>query len=368
MAEMMGVRVEPAPVSPADMVSRKGRFAGVSRSLQTPGGLIGDGKHGYALDPRLNASYRLVNQLVQTGIQVARIHDPARVSGQRFPSGAFIAESSDSDVLEKYSSATGAPIYGLEQAVKTDRPCTLPRIGLYQRYWGGNMDEGWTRLTLEQFDFPYTTARDADLKTDGLSSRFDVIVFPDDTTAMIAGEKEQIEKRLRHTPVPEAYRSSIGSEGIERLRTFVEKGGTLVTINRACGFAIEKFGLQIVNAAEGKSTKDYFCPGSMLRIRVDGNHPLGYGMPENALAMVWDSPILEITPSHFNDQYRIVASYPERDILESGWLIGESHLSGRPLLVEARYGAGRIILYAFRPQFRAQTHGTLKLLFNALMG
>ncbi len=42
---------------------------------------------------------------------------------------------------------------------------------MYQRYWGGNMDEGWTRLLLEQFGFPYTTLMDAEIKKGGLNDK-----------------------------------------------------------------------------------------------------------------------------------------------------------------------------------------------------
>jgi hypothetical protein len=62
-----------------------------------------------------------------------------------------------------------------------------------------------------------------------------------------------------------------------------------------------------------------------------------------------------------------VARYVERDVLQSGWLIGEKHIAKKSALVAAKIGAGQVILYGFRPQHRAQTYGTFKLFFNALM-
>jgi hypothetical protein len=59
--------------------------------------------------------------------------------------------------------------------------------------------------------------------------------------------------------------------------------------------------------------------------------------------------------------------YADRDLLQSGWLIGEGTLAKKAAMVAAKYGDGRVILIGFRPQHRAQTHGTFKLLFNALI-
>jgi hypothetical protein len=63
----------------------------------------------------------------------------------------------------------------------------------------------------------------------------------------------------------------------------------------------------------------------------------------------------------------VVVQYPERDILQSGWLIGEERISKRIGMLVARKGKGKVVLIGFRPQHRCQTHGTYKLLFNALI-
>ncbi len=90
-------------------------------------------------------------------------------------------------------------------------------------------------------------------------------------------------------------------------------------------------------------------------------------MPEEAFIFFWNSPAFEILPSHFNERYEVIVQYPEKDILQSGWLIGEELISNKAAMISAKYGEGRAILIGFRTQFRGQTHGTFKLLFNSLI-
>jgi len=63
---------------------------------------------------------------------------------------------------------------------------------------------------------------------------------------------------------------------------------------------------------------------------------------------------------------KIIARYPDSDPFLSGFLKGEKVFHKRPALVEAGFGKGRIIIFGFRPQNRAQTQGTFMFLFNSL--
>jgi hypothetical protein len=53
--------------------------------------------------------------------------------------------------------------------------------------------------------------------------------------------------------------------------------------------------------------------------------------------------------------------------LLSGWILGDKLIRGRGALVEAKLGKGRVILFGFRPQYRAQSLATLPLVFNAVL-
>ena len=366
LAEMMGVVAEPSEVPHAALDIGSLNLDPVNESVPANGAVTGDGEHGMAVDPRHNAAFSAVNDLLETGAEIGRTEGPLSVGDRELPAGAFIVREGDLERAEQIIRDTGASGYRLEEQVEGE-PLSKPRIAMYQRYWGGNMPEGWTRMTLEQAGFPYRSVRDADIRG-GLRDLCDVFILPDDTMDMMAGTEQEIENRLKSMSQPDAYRSALGDPEIEAIGELVEKGGTLVAVGRACRLPIEKFGLHITDVSAGQPESAFFCPGSMLRIRVDNSHCLGFGMPDQALAMHRTSPVYSINPSHYNDLYEVIAAYPEKDVLESGWLIGEEHIAGKPAMISVRHGEGRIVLYGFQVNFRNQTHGTFKLLFNALYG
>jgi glutamine amidotransferase-like uncharacterized protein len=74
-----------------------------------------------------------------------------------------------------------------------------------------------------------------------------------------------------------------------------------------------------------------------------------------------------VTSTERSQDVEIFSTYVERDILQSGWLLGEDVIAKKAAAVVVRHGEGRVVLIGFRPQHRDQTHGTFKLVFNALL-
>lgn len=357
MNEFMGVRVDPVDEDVrGDFLVLEGRV--VVKGEFTPE------KPAYLLDTRLNDSFKAANLLLEKGVAIRR----ADGSAPEFRPGDFIISGGRDEVLRDIAEKTGVDFQALEiLPAEGTREIKRARIGMYHRYWGGNMDEGWTRLLLETFAFPYTSLLDADIRKGALNARFDVIILPSDQAALMMGEIPESYRRWMTASYPPEFRSGLGKEGLASLQSFVEKGGTLVALRDACDFAVDKFGLSVRDAVAGLATKDFFCPGSTVRAVFDTTHPLAWGMPEDGLILSWNGPAFEVLPGPDNDRYRTVVRYGEKDLLRSGWLIGERQLANKSTMIEAEYGRGRVVLIGFPAQHRSQTHGTFKLFFNALM-
>jgi len=134
------------------------------------------------------------------------------------------------------------------------------------------------------------------------------------------------------------------------------------------------FTLPIRNVTANQRDAEFYIPGSILRITVDPTHPVAYGMPPEAAAFFIHSPAFAVggassqTPNAtLPDTVRIVARYPDSNLLMSGWMLGEPVIARRAAVVEAVLGTGRVVLLGFRAEHRGQTHGTYKLLFNSLL-
>jgi hypothetical protein len=345
-----------------------------------PSGKVTRSSIGYSIDGRLNDSFRAMNLLFAQNIALRRMD---KASAGLRPGDLLVPPGSEA-AMEVVARQTGVDFVPLKSAVSEGaHDIKRPRVAMYQRYGGGNIDEGWTRFALEDFKFDYSSIFDPEIKKGGLNEKYDVLIIPNDSTATITGEApaagggrggrgsggggEGGEGGFgRGGNTPPEYRTGLGTEGVNAIRDFIQKGGTLVTLNGATAFPIDRLGIGVRNVLTGKSTKEFWCPGSTLKVNVDNTNPLAYGMPAKALALYLNSPAFEITAQN-SENYQVVVRYADRELLESGWLIGEENLAKRAAVVSAKLGQGKVVLIGFPAQHRAQMHGTYKLLFNALV-
>jgi hypothetical protein len=334
----------------------------VVRERPNPAGAVELGSDGYHLQGSLNDAFRAVNLLWDRGVTVHRFvrdHGPHRA-------GDFWVPAAPADVVSEIAAETGVPFMAMNVDAGDDfaPESQRLRVGMYQRYYGGNMDEGWTRLLLEQFDFKYTTIMDADVLGGDLSDDFDVIILPSDDISAMMGRSEE-----DAADTPPEYRSGMGEEGAAALEAFVETGGTLVTFASAGDLPIQEFGLDVRNVVADVPNTEFWAQGSTLKVDIDTDHPLAWGMPEDGLVVFFGAnQVYEVQPSRDGEGATRVASYIDRDILQSGQLDGEDLIAERAAMLSVEHGEGQVVLIGFRTQHRAQTHGTYKFLFNALVG
>jgi hypothetical protein len=306
----------------------------------------------------------------------------ALLEKQRYPD---LRDSSNHPIAPYDATAHTLPLLMGVHVDEVTTPFKLPRSRLDdQRGWNGgcggpnpprraiysshvpSMDAGWTRWVLEHQSrcLFHLLITDKEIQQGDLKAKFDTILIPDQSVRNILNG-------YAIGAMPTEYTGGIGPEGVKALGEFAENGGTLVFLNRASDFAIQQFKLPLRNVVAGLPRTDFYVPGSILRLELDATHPLAAGMPKDSIAWAEDSPVFEVVnKSHDGvgpSDVRIIGWYPrDKDPLLSGWLLGGERIKGKAALVEVKVGKGRMILFGFRPQYRAQSLATYPLLFSAL--
>jgi hypothetical protein len=236
-----------------------------------------------------------------------------------------------------------------------------------------NQDEGWTKWIFDSNKILYGDLGDKELRagitvykpSPGVTVKYYTIIIPDQSARTIL-------EGYRSGSMPPELTGGLGPAGVKTLRDFVETGGTLICLNRASNFAIEQFKLPLRNVVEGLPRTQFYVPGSILRIELDNSNPIAGIMPKETIAWAEDSPVFEVTndpeASVPASNVHVIASYPkDKDPLLSGWLLGGDLIKGKAAMVEVTMGKGRVILFGFRPQYRAQSLATYPLFFFSLV-
>lgn len=240
---------------------------------------------------------------------------------------------------------------------------------------------GSTWFTLERrLAYPFTPMRFAQLLEADLSD-FDTIVLPDGSAG--------------------AYRDRLGEAGVERIKGWIEGGGTLVTWGGGAAFAAQNGLLSATLLAESDPAPEeeaaaclatidrlvsagavggpprispsarpcalQSLAGAALLVRPDPTHWLANGLGDEPFpVLARGSSFLSLsergaTPLAFADEGSLVASgfaWPDNT---ERWLAGQAYAVADPL------GSGQVIAFSSEPNFRAFWRGTSRVFANAVL-
>jgi hypothetical protein len=317
---------------------------------------------GYLIDDSTNSSLYALFDLLKAGVHADRLVGSAHPDGTIYIPEQPGLEAKLADAARRFSvdiRQAAEPVTGKALAVG------LPRIGLYQS-WAPSMDEGWTRFLFDQNGIPYRRVVDEDIRKGNLHENFDVIVLPDNAPSSILTGKFERPAGERQTivppPLPPEYTGGLGDAGTAALKAFVEDGGTIVALNRASEVYARKDSADVRNALAGIANKEFYVPGSILQVSVDTSNPIGFGSTPAVPVFFESGPSFQVSGNAVS-----VAHYSGENPLLSGWILGGKYLSGTSAIAVEPRGKGQIVLFGFRPQYRALSEVTYKLFFNALL-
>ena len=361
--------------------------------------------NGYLIADKTNSSLYALFALLAKNVEAYRLTGPGSEPGT-----IYVPEQDGIDTkLEAVADKFPIEIRPAARVPSgTALKLRLPRIGLYQS-WVASMDEGWTRWIFDQNAIPYVRLVDAEIRKGDLNQRFDVILIPDNSASAITsgrrgfggesaatapatqgGETGSGSRRApataaapagapsgsqakaasapstdeeAHGPeTPPEFKGGLGDDGLRSLKAFTEAGGTIITLNKASDVYVGKDSGSVDNALDGIDRNGFYIPGSILQVAVDTANPIAFGSTPTVPIFYENGPTFKV-----NGDARSVAYFNTDKPLLSGWILGGRFLKGTSVIAEEPVGKGRIVLFGFRPQYRAQSEVTYKFLFNALL-
>ena len=339
------------------------------------------------------AAGRFLSAALRAGIQI-KSSDKAFTlkDNSNYPAGTLIIEikSNDKDTLNKIkllARSTGAVINGVNSSWVKQGPSfgsmntvtmSAPNIAMAWDNPVSSLSAGNTRFVIErQFNYPVTAIRTHTLQRADLS-HYQVLILP-------SGR----------------YKGFLNKKAIANIKSWVKKGGVLLTLGSATRFVADKdVGLldvkrelaykidtkkiipdnklsttkaqllnskkELLDTIENDQESPDHVPGVLVNIEVDQEHWLTAGINENVIGMVTGSEIY--TPIKLKSG-KNVAWFKDKDsLLASGYLWEQNRiqLAYKPYLIHQPLGAGMVISFTQEPTYRAYLDGLNVLFMNTI--
>ncbi len=336
---------------------------------QAEGKLTGKG-NGYILKAQENMAFVAVNQLLKAKVNVVRITEGSE-------QGNFYVPAAGKAIIEKAVKDLGVNAYATSAKFTQTQKVQPARIALWDVY-GGSMPSGWIRWMFEQYQFDFDVVFAPTIDAGNLKSKYDVIVFVGGAISQQLPQSQQANTIPANLNIPAEYKVNYGrlssDKSLPALKAFLNDGGTIVTIGSSTALAylldlpVKNALVEMVDGKEQRLSNDkYYIPGSVLEVDFNHTDPAVWGMKPKADVYFSNSPVFKISPAALaNGSIVPLGWFDSETPLRSGWAWGQAYLKDGVTAFRATVGKGSLVAYGPEITFRAQPHGTFKLLFNQL--
>lgn len=324
-----------------------------------------------------NDSYLAAFTILSKGGQVFRVTSEIQVDGKTFGAGSFVIPSESRKLITGIELidepvATSSIKYEQLQEVK------MPSIAIVES-WFQDMDAGWTRFIFDSYSIPYKVLRPSDLADTKSFKNIQLVIFPNHNADLLTTGKRKRGEDYYPMNLPPDFSKGMGKPGKQNLLKFIHDGGKVLAWGQSTELFMgvqeieygkdnkEEFTLPVTDVSKTLAKNGLEAIGCHVRVNAIKNHPLTYGMPNSFPIYFTGSPVFETSIPYFDTDRRVILSFPEGDPKVSGYVKNGELLESRAALVCVKKNQGQLILFGFNPQFRGQTTGTFKLLFNALL-
>ena len=325
-----------------------------------------------------NESFKAVFLAQEKGLEIQRTMESQTVEQQTIPTGSFLIKNSSDALDALIEELSVSPFYLNEKSDIKMKKISFPKIGLVETFFH-DMDAGWTRFVFDQYHIPYQVIRPGDFKNLNLSKKYDLVIFPDSPKSILMEGKWKSENDYSISSYPPEFTKGIGKEGMKKLMMFLEQGGLIIAWGRSTRLFNgmleipdgkdqgEEFQLPFDDISNKLEKEGLYFPGALVKIDLIPGLPLTFGLQSEIGVFYRGRPVFTTSIPRFDMDRRVIARFPEKNILLSGYAENEEKVANNTAAVWLRKGKGHLVFFAFGPQFRASTQASYKLLFNALL-
>jgi hypothetical protein len=328
--------------------------------------------YGYLLDGNDANLYRAAGRMLASDVKFSVSEDPVAIGDRTFSRGTIVIlkgnNKSDLDAtLTKIEQSEGVRFVPVESGWTGGTPLGSerirfvrePKIALVGGAGTNPTSYGMLWHTLD-VDTPVPHSNLSLESFNGIDlAHYNVIVLPDGN-----------------------YADRLGKRGAEKLKAWLNGGGTLVAIKGANAFLREKdveiSKLKPWEAPKKKEKDDdknatpteeryneYRVPGAAFRTVMNDRSYLTLGVPRAPYVLIEGSQAYQPVTHKVDNVVTIVKDDPL--VAGVAWPESLDRLKGSPYLVVERYGKGNVITFADEPHFRLFWRGTLPFFLNAVL-